>query len=64
MDDTDFEGTLVLEQLASIDKVDEFFEAVDSDDLERATALMKRAGLDASTIATVVRKMQEADGQH
>ena len=64
MDDTDFEGTLVLEQLAGIGKVDEFFEAIDSDDVERATALMKRAKIDASTIATVVRKMQDGDGEH
>ena len=64
MDDRDFEGTLVLEQLAAIDKVDEFFEAVDSDDVERATALMKSAEIDASTIAIVVRKMEEADGEH
>lgn len=64
MDDTDFEGTLVLEQLAAIGKVDEFFDAVDSDDVERATALMKRAQLDAATIATVIRKMEESDDQH
>jgi hypothetical protein len=64
MDETDFEGTLVLEQLATIGKVDEFFEAVDSDDVQRATALMKRAGIDTSTIATVIRKMQESDGEH
>jgi len=64
MDDTDFEGTLVLEQLAAIGKVDEFFDAVDSDDVERATALMKRAKLDAATIAIVVRKIEEGDDQH
>jgi hypothetical protein len=64
MDETDFEGTLVLEQLASIDKVEDFFDAIDSDDVERATALMRRAGVDASTIATVIRKMEEADGEH
>jgi len=64
MDEKDFDGTLVLEQLAAIDKVDEFFEAIDSDDAARAVALMKRAGLDAPTIATVVKKMQEADGEH
>jgi hypothetical protein len=64
MDETDFEGTLVLEQLAAIDKVDDFFEAIDADDFQRATALMKAAGVDASTIAIVVRKMQESDGEH
>ncbi len=64
MDDNDFEGTLVLERLAEIDKVDEFFEAIDSDDVERAVALMKQAKLDASTIAIVVRKIEESDGEH
>ena len=64
MDETDFEGTLVLEQLAAIDKVDDFFEAIDADDVARATALMKRADIDAATIAIVVKKMEESDGQH
>jgi hypothetical protein len=64
MDDADFEGTLVLEQLAAIGKVEDFFEAVDSDDVERATALMKRAEIDAATIAIVIRKMEESDGEH
>ena len=64
MDDTDFEGSLVLEQLATIGKVDEFFEAIDADDVERATQLMKRAGIDAPTIAIVIQKMEAADGAH
>ena len=64
MDESDFEGTLVLEQLAAIDKVDDFFDAIDSDDTQRATTLMKQAGVDASTIATVVKKMEASDGQH
>jgi hypothetical protein len=64
MDESDFEGTLVLEQLAAIGKVDDFFEAIDADDVSRAVALMKRAGVDASTIAVVVKKMEEADGEH
>jgi hypothetical protein len=64
MDESDFEGTLVLEQLAAIGKVDDFFEAVDADDAQRATTLMKQAGVGASTIATVIRKMEESDGEH
>ena len=64
MDESDFEGTLVLEQLAAIDKVDEFFEAIDADDVHRAVALMKKADLHASTIAIVVKKMEEADSNH
>jgi hypothetical protein len=64
MDATDFEGTLVLEQLAAIDRVDEFFDAIDADDVQRAKGLMRRAGVDAATIAIVVRKMEESDGDH
>jgi hypothetical protein len=64
MDETDFEGTLVLEQLAAIGKVEEFFDAVDSDDVQLAAALMKRAKIDAPTIATVIKKMEQADGEH
>jgi hypothetical protein len=64
MDDKDFEGTLVLEQLAAIGKVEDFFDAIDSDDVRRAAKLMKRAQVDASTIATVIRKMEESDGEH
>ena len=64
MDEGDFEGTLVLEQLAAIGKVDDFFEAIDSDDVRRAMDLMKQADVDAATIAVVVKKMGESDGQH
>jgi hypothetical protein len=64
VDEKDFEGTLVLEQLAEIDRVDEFFEAIDADDVARATALMRKANVDASTIQIVVKKMRAADGEH
>jgi hypothetical protein len=64
MDDTDFEGTLVLEQLATIGKVEDFFDAIDSDDMEQATQLMRKANIDAATIATVIKKMEESDGEH
>ena len=64
MDEKDFEGTIVLEKLAAIGRVDEFFEAIDSDDVRRAVALMRRAAVDPETIAIVVKKMEEADGKH
>ena len=64
MDETDFEGTLVLEQLAAIDRVDEFFEAIDADDVQRAAALMRDADVDAAAIAIVVRKIEEGDAEH
>ncbi|HTJ42170.1 MAG TPA: hypothetical protein VL463_08740 [Kofleriaceae bacterium] len=61
---SDFEGTLVLEQLERIGRLDEFMDAVDEDDVERATRLMRRARIDAQTIATVRAKMRAADGKH
>ncbi|WP_413289226.1 hypothetical protein [Bdellovibrio sp. HCB337] len=64
MDENDFEGTLVLEKLAEIGKVDAFFEAIDSDDFDRAKALMRKAKLDSETIAMVLKKMGDADGEH
>ena len=64
MNEADFEGTLVLEQLAAIGEVESFFEAIDADDVSRATKLMKKANVDAATIAVVVRKMADADGEH
>jgi len=64
MDESEFEGTLVLEQLAAIGKVEEFFDAVDADDVRRAIQLMRSADVSASMIATVVQKMEESDGEH
>jgi len=64
MDETELEGSLVLEQLAAIGKVDEFYEAIDADDIQRAVALMRRANVDAETIAAVVKKIEAADGKH
>lgn len=64
MDESDFEGTLVLEQLAAIGQVEEFFDAIDADDVARATALMRRADVDAATIAIVVRRIEAGDGEH
>jgi hypothetical protein len=64
MDEEDFEGTLVLEDLAKIGKVDEFFQAIDADDMQKAKLLMKRAGIDPKTISIVLKKMAAADGEH
>lgn len=64
MDEQDFEGTLILEKLAEIGKLDSFFEAIDSDDFDRAKLLMKKAQLDSESIAMVLTKMKNADGEH
>ncbi len=64
MNEQDFEGTLVLEKLAEINKVEEFYEAIDADDFGLAKKLMKRANIDPQTIAKVLQKMGDADGEH
>jgi hypothetical protein len=64
MDANDFEGTLVLEKLASIGKVDDFFEAIDADDFGRAETLMRKAKIDSATISMVLNKMKDATGEH
>ena len=61
MNENDFEGTLVLEKLAEIDKIDDFFEAIDLDDFAKAKALMKQARVDSETIAIVLKKMEESE---
>ena len=62
MDESDFEGTLVLEKLAEINRVEDFFDAIDADDFEKARSLMKRAKIDLETIVIVLKKMSEAEG--
>jgi hypothetical protein len=48
--------------LAEIDKVDEFLDAVDSDNFAKAARLMRKAGVDTQTIEMVLEKMNEVDG--
>ncbi|MEK6555892.1 MAG: hypothetical protein AABZ31_11660 [Bdellovibrionota bacterium] len=64
MEESDFEGTLVLEKLAEIGKVEAFFDAVDSDDFGKAKSLMKKVNIDSETIQIVLKKMGDADGEH
>jgi hypothetical protein len=64
VDERDFEGTLILEKLAEIGKVDSFFDAIDADDFARAKTLMIKAGVDSPTIKIVLQKMADSDGEH
>lgn len=64
MDQDDFEGTLVLEKMAEIGKLDQFFEAIDNDDFQQVIRMMKRARIDSKTISMLVQKMKDADGSH
>lgn len=64
MDERDFEGTVVLEKLAVIGKLDAFYEAIDSDNFAKAKKLMLIAKIDAETIAIVLKKMASSDSEH
>lgn len=62
MDESCFEGTLVLEKLAESGKVEAFYEAIDADDTREAKRLMKVAGIDHATIAHVLKLIRDSDG--
>ena len=64
VNESDFEGSLVLEKLARIDGVDAFMAAVDSDDQDKAVELMKLAAIDEETIHIVLKKMADPYDEH
>lgn len=64
MDESDFEGTLVLETMAELFLLDEFMGAIDSDDFQHVKSLMKKAKIDEETRAVVLKKMVSGDGEH
>jgi hypothetical protein len=56
MNDQDFEGTLILEKLAEIGKVEEFFEAVD---FSKVQSLMRQAEIDSQSIGIPETKIPD-----
>ena len=57
MNEQDLEGSLVLERLAEVGRIDAFWEAVDADDFAAAEQLMKAAGIDAEMVEWVLEEM-------
>ena len=64
MNESDFEGSIVLEKLARIDSVDAFVSVVDSEDYEKAVELMETANIDANSIKIVLKKMVDPYDEH
>ena len=64
MTEDDFEGTLILEQLARIDAVDDFMAAADTQDYEQARALMTQAGVEEAAQLIVLKKMADPYDEH
>ena len=48
-----FQGDIILEKLAEIDKVQEFYDAVDSDDFNRVRELLELVKIDQETIKLI-----------
>lgn len=61
MIDSDFEGSLILEKLAEIGMVDEFYGAIDSDDFDKIRSLLLSSNIDSSTVEKVIRKIIDSD---
>lgn len=53
------EGSEVLEKLAEVGKVQEFYDAVDKGDFHAVEGLLEFAGVDEDTIAWVLKEMGE-----
>lgn len=64
MDGSILEGTEVLEKLAEIELIDEFWETIDRDDFELANQLMIRVKIDDSTRKIILDKMRYPDSEH
>ena len=62
MDESNFEGSLILEKLAALNILDDFFEAIDSDDLKEVILLLRQADVDEETIEEVLSQIEEENG--
>ena len=57
MDESELLGTEVLERLAEVGKVEEFYDAVDADNFQAIRALMRSVGVDAQTIEIIMERI-------
>lgn len=58
MNEENFEGTLILEKMAELSKLEDFFDAIDSDDFVKVKKLLKLAQIDDSTIEVLMSKIK------
>jgi hypothetical protein len=52
-----FEGSLILEELASRGLVEDFYAAVDADDLPKIVSILRSAGIDDEKIREVLKEI-------
>lgn len=53
-----FEGSLILEELASRGRLEAFYEAIDSDNLGKIISLLREVDIDEETIKIVLDKIE------
>lgn len=61
MTEENYEGSLILEKLAEIGKLDEFYELIDSDDFEKISYIMREAGFNSETIRITLEKISDGE---
>lgn len=54
----DFEGSLILEELASRGRLEDFYDAIDSDNLGKIVSLLREVDIDEETIQVVLGKIE------
>jgi DNA-binding protein Fis len=59
MSNNEFEGTLILEQLARFDLLDDFMAAVDSQDFSEVRKILILAEVEKDTITMVLKKIAD-----
>ena len=55
----DYEGSIILEILAEHDLLDEFYDAIDLDDISEAISLMRKAQIDEENIKITIQAVLE-----
>lgn len=59
MTEEDFEGSLILEKLASLRLVEDFFDAIDSDNMSEVVSLLEEVNIDEDSIQSVLKQIRE-----
>ncbi len=57
MNKDEYEGSSVLEILAQEGLIDDFYEAVDSDNIEKAISVMRKAQIEEDVIELTIRQI-------
>ena len=61
MDESELEGSMVLERLAEVDKVQDFYDAIDADNFVLARELMELVNTDENIIRLILKKVEDGE---